>query len=67
MPNTVNFTINFGGNAVANGEKITKVVGNMQGSFAKFSSILDNTTQAFLKFNQIAEGIVVNCFQTYYL
>lgn len=55
--NTVTFTINFGGNAVVNGEKITKVVGNMQGVFAKLTGILDGTTQAFLKFNQLTEGI----------
>ena len=58
MPNnTVTFTINFGGNAVVNGEKITKVVGNMQGVFAKLTGILDDTTQAFLKFNQLTEGV----------
>lgn len=58
MPNnTVTFTINFGGNAVVNGEKITKVVGNMQGVFAKLTGILDDTTQSFLKFNQLTEGI----------
>lgn len=50
MPNnTVTFTINFGGNAVVNGEKITKVVGEMQRAFAKFSGILDYITQMFLK------------------
>ena len=58
MPNnTVTFTINFGGNAVVNGEKITKVVGEMQRAFAKFSGILDDITQMFLKFNQLTEGI----------
>lgn len=58
MPNnTVTFTINFGGNAVVNGEKITKVVGEMQGAFAKFSGVLDDTTQMFLKFNQFTEGV----------
>ena len=55
--NTVTFTINFGGNAVVNGEKITKVVGEMQRAFAKFSGILDDITQMFLKFNQLTEGI----------
>lgn len=42
---------------MVNGEKITKVVGEMQGAFAKFSGILDDTTQMFLKFNQFTEGV----------
>lgn len=42
---------------MVNGEKITKVVGEMQGAFAKFSGILDDTTQMFLKFNQFTEGL----------
>ena len=42
---------------MVNGEKITKVVGEMQGAFAKFSGVLDDTTQMFLKFNQFTEGV----------
>ena len=42
---------------MVNGEKITKVVGEMQGALAKFSGILDDTTQMFLKFNQFTEGV----------
>ena len=58
MPNnTVTFTINFGGNAVQNGEKLVRVIGGMEGVFTRLRSSLDSVTQKFLAFNQITEGI----------
>lgn len=55
--NTVTFTINFGGNAVQNGEKLVRVIGGMEGVFTRLRSSLDSVTQKFLAFNQITEGI----------
>ena len=58
MPNnTVTFTINFGGNAVQNGEKLVRVIGGMEGVFTRLRNSLDSVTQKFLAFNQITEGI----------
>ena len=56
MANNVQFTINFGGNAVQNAKQLVSVTGDIAGKLDVVRGAFDEVTQKLIKFNQYAQS-----------